>query len=165
MSLTDPFRWSVSVDSLSITSAKNGRLDMRGLFSGNSVLSLPSHCGLWRVWLGLDHPSQEVHGELLFRRMSIRFHAEVPSYSSRPTSKTSWNDWSMLWSQKNVRHFHAVLWRQLQHHLRRVAWNGSRSMWVFLTWWLRWISPDKARTVSLFPPKRKETKRYLTTMP
>jgi len=92
------------------------------------VLPVPADGGLRGLWLGLDHCTQKVRGQLLFGRVSDGVPAKAPAHPSRPAHQQVGHvsgHRSVLRPPQDVRHIDVVLRPGLEHNLRLVARNGG----------------------------------------
>jgi len=91
------------------TAQANGRTQLRGELQRGPLLPLPPDGRLRGVRLGLDYRPQEVRGELLLGRVSVRFPPKVPAHAFSSAGQPVGFRRALLRSPQNVLHIDAVL--------------------------------------------------------
>lgn len=115
--------------------------------AGDEVLPVPVDGGLRGLRMELDYRSQEIRGELLFRRVSADVPAKVYSHAPHPIQQQDGHR-AVLRSPKNVRLIHVVFRPRHEHHLRAAARNGGGQVRLQLNASGRFYAADGAQVSS-----------------
>lgn len=87
------------------------------------MLPVPADRRLRGVRLALDHRTEKVRGQLLFRLVRPDAVPEVPAHI--PGADDQARQGAVLRAPEDVRFVHVILRRRLQHHLRHAAGHGG----------------------------------------
>lgn len=68
------------------------------------LLSLPPDCGFRGLRLGLDHCTQTLQSQLLFRPVRVHVHAEIPAHSPGAARQPQRLGGALLYPNKDVSH-------------------------------------------------------------
>lgn len=98
----------------------------------NTLLSIPAHSWLWGVWMGLDHCTQALPGQLLLRGVWVPAPAAVPTCTSGKQGQSKGHRWALLHTHQDVTHQHAVFQSQGTDHLWKDTLYGGRPLWLLL---------------------------------
>lgn len=115
--------------------ASAGRPELRRSQSRAALLPVSSGGRLRRLWLGLGDRTTTLFGLLLFRWMSVSL-LPVISGSCRVSCPPAagarrWRR-TVLLAEKSLGNIDVVLWRRDEHLAWQAAWDGCRTMRVFV---------------------------------
>ena len=82
---------------------------LRWKLSGVPLLPLPTHCGLWRLWLGLDYSPKAIQGQLLLWGVWVHAPPEISAYPPGQQGQPQRNGGPLLYPHQVVAHQHALL--------------------------------------------------------
>lgn len=96
------------------------------------MLPVPTHRGLWRLWLGLDYCPQALQSQLLFWGMWVHALPEVPAHPSGEQGEPQRVCGPLLHPNKDVPDQHALLQPQRADHLRHDPLHGGGPLWMLM---------------------------------